>query len=88
MERPRESAVVKTTDFPTGGGDEAGAARGGTPGPVWRDRERAPWSKPRTFRREEGTRRGPPEAVPQAPYGETERERRGQNHGLSDGRNM
>ena len=41
MERPRESAVVKTTDFQTGGEDEAGAARGGTPGPVWRDRESA-----------------------------------------------
>ena len=37
------------------------------------------------FRREERTRRGPPEAVPQAPYGVTERERRCQNDGLSDG---
>ena len=33
--------MVKTTDFQTGGGDEAGAARGGTPGPVWRERESA-----------------------------------------------
>ena len=67
------STTAKTTDYHA----NSKVTRRGPPEAVpqapYGETERAPWSKPRTFRREERTRRGPPEAVPQAPYGETER---------------
>ena len=58
---PNGSTTAKTTDYHA----NSKVTRRGPPEAVpqapYGETERAPWSKPRTFRREEGTRRGPPE---------------------------